>query len=116
MVSASACVGLTLPGMIDEPGSFSGMRSSANPARGPQAYQRTSFATFMSAPARVRSAALTFTIASPIWTLATIFIGHAFAAALLVFAFAAAMRIGSDVASGFSRTSVTEREASAERR
>jgi len=57
-------------------------------------------------------AALTFTIASPIWTLATIFIGHAFAAALLVFAFAAAMRIGADVASsssyvasGFSRTS-----------
>ena len=50
-------------------------------------------------------AALTFTIASPIWTLATIFIGHAFAAALLVFAFAAAMRIGSDVASGFSGTS-----------
>src|SRR6185436_5547568 len=39
-------------------------------------------------------AALTFTLATPIWTLATIFIGHAFAAALLVFAFAAAMRIG----------------------
>jgi hypothetical protein len=43
-------------------------------------------------------AALTFTLATPIWTLATIFIGHAFAAACLVFAFAAAMRIGtSDV-------------------
>jgi len=41
-------------------------------------------------------AALTFTIASPIWTLATIFIGHAFAASLLVLAFAAAMRIGAD--------------------
>ncbi len=39
-------------------------------------------------------AALTFALASPIWTLATIFIGHAFAAALLVLAFAAAMRIG----------------------
>lgn len=39
-------------------------------------------------------AALTFTLATPIWTLATIFIGHAFAAAFLVFAFAAAMRIG----------------------
>jgi len=39
-------------------------------------------------------AALTFAIATPIWTLATIFIGHAFAAALLVLAFAAAMRIG----------------------
>ena len=39
-------------------------------------------------------AALTFAVATPIWTLATIFIGHAFAAALLVLAFAAAMRIG----------------------
>lgn len=39
-------------------------------------------------------AALTFGLATPIWTLATIFIGHAFAAALLLFAFAAAMRIG----------------------
>src|SRR5205807_1050125 len=40
MVSASHCVGLILPGMIDEPGSFSGMRSSANTARGPQAHPR----------------------------------------------------------------------------
>jgi hypothetical protein len=39
-------------------------------------------------------AALTFTLATPIWTLATIFIGHAFAAALLVLAFAAAIRVG----------------------
>ena len=31
-----ACVGLTLPGMIEEPGSFSGMSNSAKPARGPQ--------------------------------------------------------------------------------
>jgi len=38
-------------------------------------------------------AALTFAVATPIWTLATIFIGHAFAAAMLVLAFAAAMRI-----------------------
>src|SRR6266478_2331659 len=64
IVSASHCVGLILPGMIDEPGSFSGILSSANPARGPQAYQRTSLAIFMSAPARVRRAALTFTIGS----------------------------------------------------
>jgi hypothetical protein len=41
-------------------------------------------------------AALTFGLATPIWTLATIFIGHAFAAALLVFAFRAAMRVGCD--------------------
>ena len=39
-------------------------------------------------------AALTCTLATPIWTLATIFIGHSFAAALLVFAFAGVMRIG----------------------
>jgi MFS family permease len=39
-------------------------------------------------------AAITFALATPIWTLATIFIGHAFAAALLVFAFAAALRVG----------------------
>src|SRR5258708_38617759 len=39
-------------------------------------------------------AALTFAVATPIWTLATIFIGHAVAAALVVLAFAAAVRIG----------------------
>jgi len=39
-------------------------------------------------------AALTFAFATPIWTLATIFIGHSFSAAFLVFAFAAAMRVG----------------------
>src|SRR4029079_7989087 len=64
MVSASHWVGLIFPGMIEEPGSFSGIRSSAKPARGPHAYQRTSLAIFMSAPARVRSDALTWTIAS----------------------------------------------------
>ena len=37
-------------------------------------------------------AAITFGLATPIWTLATIFIGHAFSAALLVFAFVAACR------------------------
>ena len=41
-------------------------------------------------------ATLTFGLATPIWTLATIFIGHAFAAALLLFAFRAATRIGRD--------------------
>src|ERR1700684_4675743 len=64
MVSASHWVGLILPGIMDEPGSFSGIFSAANPARGPQAYQRTSLAIFIKAPARVRRAALTFTIAS----------------------------------------------------
>ena len=46
MVSASACVGLTLPGMIELPGSFSGMRSSPRPERGPEASRRTSLAIF----------------------------------------------------------------------
>ena len=37
MVMASHCVGFTLPGMMDEPGSFSGMWSSPKPQRGPDA-------------------------------------------------------------------------------
>ena len=39
-------------------------------------------------------AAITFGLGSPIWTLATIFIGHAFSAAFLVLAFASACRAG----------------------
>jgi hypothetical protein len=54
MVIASHCVGLIFPGMIEEPGSFYGIFGSANPARGQQAYQRTSLAILISAPARVR--------------------------------------------------------------
>src|ERR1700685_4811574 len=64
MVNASHWVGLIFPGIIEEPGSFSGILSSANPARGPHAYQRTSFAIFIRTPASVRNPALTFTIAS----------------------------------------------------
>jgi hypothetical protein len=41
-------------------------------------------------------AALTFGLATPIWTLATIFIAHAFSAALLLFALHAATQIGND--------------------
>src|SRR5262245_60326597 len=44
MVSASHCVGLTLPGMIYDPGSFSGILSSAKPARGPHDIRRMSLA------------------------------------------------------------------------
>src|SRR6188472_4721624 len=55
-VSASHCVGLTLPGMIDEPGSFSGSTSSPSPQRGPDASQRTSLAIFISDAASVLSA------------------------------------------------------------
>ena len=49
---------ITVPGMMDEPGSFSGRLSSPRPARGPLACQRMSLAIFISAPASVRSASL----------------------------------------------------------
>ena len=64
MVSASHCVGFTLPGMIELPGSFSGMVISPMPQRGPLAIQRTSLAIFMSAAASVFSAPCACTIAS----------------------------------------------------
>ena len=51
MVMASHWVGFTLPGMMELPGSFSGMISSPIPHRGPDAIQRTSFAIFISAVA-----------------------------------------------------------------
>src|ERR1700754_5323055 len=44
MVIASHWVGLTLPGMIDEPGSFSGRISSPKPERGPEPSRRMSLA------------------------------------------------------------------------
>ena len=53
MVMASLWVGFTLPGMIDEPGSFSGSDSSPRPARGPDASQRMSLAIFISDTASV---------------------------------------------------------------
>ena len=55
IVIASHCVGLTLPGMIELPGSFSGMRSSPIPERGPLASQRTSLAILNSDVASVLS-------------------------------------------------------------
>ena len=55
---ASHWVGLTLPGMIDEPGSFSGSSSSPRPQRGPEASQRMSLAIFIKATASPRSAAM----------------------------------------------------------
>src|SRR6202162_3801234 len=48
MVSASHCVGFTLPGMMEDPGSFSGRVNSPSPQRGPEASQRMSLAIFMS--------------------------------------------------------------------
>ena len=59
MVSASDCVGLTLPGMIEEPGSFSGRLSSPRPERGPEPRKRMSLAILNSDTARVFSAPCT---------------------------------------------------------
>src|SRR5258706_514888 len=64
MVSASHCVGFTLPGMIELPGSFSGIESSPMPQRGPLASRRISLAIFMSAAASALRAPCACTIAS----------------------------------------------------
>jgi hypothetical protein len=48
MVNASHCVGLTFPGMMELPGSFSGKLSSPRPQRGPDPRYRMSFATLLS--------------------------------------------------------------------
>jgi hypothetical protein len=56
IVSASDWVGLTLPGIMELPGSFSGIVISPSPERGPEASHRTSLAIFMSEVASVRSA------------------------------------------------------------
>jgi hypothetical protein len=47
IVMASHCVGLTFPGIMLLPGSFSGKLSSPNPQRGPEARKRMSFAIFI---------------------------------------------------------------------
>jgi hypothetical protein len=52
LVSASHWVGLTLPGMIEEPGSFSGSDSSPRPARGPEPRKRMSLAILNSSSRR----------------------------------------------------------------
>jgi hypothetical protein len=64
MTIASCWVGLTFPGMIELPGSFSGSTSSCSPARGPEASQRMSLAAFIWATATPRRPALTATMAS----------------------------------------------------
>ena len=48
MIMASHWVGLTLPGMIEEPGSFSGRFSSPSPLRGPEPSHRRSSAILIS--------------------------------------------------------------------
>ena len=64
MVSASAWVGLTLPGMMEEPGSFSGKISSPRPERGPEPRSRMSFAILKSEAATLTSAPCAKTMAS----------------------------------------------------
>ena len=49
----SAITGLTLPGMIDEPGCNSGRISSPMPQRGPEPIQRMSLAIFIRLTATV---------------------------------------------------------------
>ena len=63
-VSASHWVGFTLPGMIDEPGSFSGSASSPRPARGPDPRKRMSLAILKHEAATVVIAPWLITIAS----------------------------------------------------
>lgn len=50
---ASHCVGLTFPGMIDDPGSFYGRISSPNPLLGPLPKNLISLAIFIIATAAV---------------------------------------------------------------
>ncbi|MNS94008.1 hypothetical protein D3C72_1282090 [compost metagenome] len=63
-VRASHWVGLTLPGMIDEPGSFSGRASSPRPERGPEPRKRMSLAILNSEAATVLIAPWLKTMAS----------------------------------------------------
>ena len=46
MLSASICVGFTLPGIIDEPGSLAGILISPNPDLGPDDKNLKSFKNF----------------------------------------------------------------------
>ena len=64
MVNASHWVGLTLPGIIEEPGSFSGNSNSPMPHLGPDPINLMSLAIFIRLTAKVFSAPLVFTIAS----------------------------------------------------
>ena len=64
IVTASHWVGLTLPGMIELPGSFSGSASSPSPERGPEPSSRRSLAILVSPTAMVLSTPDTSTIVS----------------------------------------------------
>ena len=64
MVTASDWVGFTLPGMMELPGSFSGMVISPMPERGPEASQRMSLAILLREAATVLRAPWACTRAS----------------------------------------------------
>ena len=64
IVTCSHCVGLTFPGMMELPGSFSGIRISPSPQRGPLASQRTSLAIFIMSAASAFTAPCANTISS----------------------------------------------------
>src|ERR1700758_2629001 len=64
IATASHCVGLTLPGMIDDPGSLAGIFSSAKPSRGPHDSRRMSLAILNSETANVFKVALNCTRSS----------------------------------------------------
>ena len=53
IVSASHCVGFTFPGMIEDPGSLSGINNSPMPLLGPEDNILTSFAIFIKLTATV---------------------------------------------------------------
>jgi hypothetical protein len=53
MVKASHCVGFTFPGMIEEPGSLSGIKISPMPLRGHEDNMRISFAIYIKLTATV---------------------------------------------------------------
>ena len=64
IVTASHWVGFTFPGIIDEPGSFSGKINSPYPALGPEPKKRISLDIFIKATAQVFKAPEKFTIES----------------------------------------------------
>ena len=64
MVTCSHWVGFTLPGMMEDPGSFSGIVISPRPSRGPLASHRISLAIFIRSAASAFSAPCANTISS----------------------------------------------------
>ena len=64
IVNASHWVGFTLPGMIEDPGSLSGINNSPIPLLGPLLNILTSFAIFIKLTATVFNAPCASTIAS----------------------------------------------------